>query len=72
MQQNSAHFEEGIVLVYLLPSRDLKLISYERRSFSLPVHTGYLERKKRFTRAYTESYFVVIFVRQGMLTAVVV
>ncbi|KAF8224385.1 hypothetical protein L208DRAFT_1444669 [Tricholoma matsutake] len=25
----------------------------------LPVHTGILERKKRFTRAYRESYFVL-------------
>jgi hypothetical protein len=25
----------------------------------IPVHTGHLERKKRFTRAYRESYFVL-------------
>ena len=112
MQQNSAHFEEGIVrsiqsawqtfdewqsrasaasqeifrtlsthLVSLAPDRewiqfaarsdhlldpdtplrDPELISYPLKDDPsvFPVHTGHMERKKRFTRAYTESYFVL-------------
>ncbi|KNZ82007.1 Phosphatidylinositol 4,5-bisphosphate-binding protein SLM1 [Termitomyces sp. J132] len=112
MQQNSAHFEEGIVraiqsawqtydewssrstLAIQDSSRALSLrmsslapdrewISFSARSDHLldpdtplrnpanitypskddpsvlAVHTGYLERKKRFTRAYRESYFVL-------------
>jgi hypothetical protein len=112
MQQNSAHFEEGIVRAIqsawqtfdewqsrmsatvqdtwrLLGSHmasippDHEWISFSARSdhlldpdtplrnpeaISYPskedpslaaVHTGYLERKKRFTRAYRESYFVL-------------
>ncbi len=112
MQQNSAHFEEGIIraiqsawqtfdewqsraslvnqeiyrslAVHLaaLPA-DREWISFAARSDHLldpetplrdpaniqyplkedpsifPVHTGYLERKRRFTRAYQESYFVL-------------
>jgi hypothetical protein len=112
MQQNSAHFEEGIVrsiqsawqtfdewqsrasvasqeifrtlsahLASLAPDRewiqfaarsdhlldpdtplrDPELISYPLKGDPsvFPVHTGHMERKKRFTRAYTESYFVL-------------
>ena len=112
MQQNSAHFEEGIVrsiqsawqtfdewqsrasvasqeifrnlslhLASLAPDRewiqfaarsdhlldpdtplrDPELISYPLKDDPsvFPVHTGHMERKKRFTRAYTESYFVL-------------
>jgi hypothetical protein len=112
MQQNSAHFEEGIVrslqsawqtfdewqsrasistqdtfrglsthIASLAPDREW--ISFSARSDHLlhpdtplrdpqnihypskddpsviPVHTGLLERKKRFTRSYRESYFVL-------------
>ncbi|TFY79713.1 hypothetical protein EWM64_g4297 [Hericium alpestre] len=112
MQQNSAHFEEGIVravqsawqtfdewqsrmsstvqdiwrglgenMASIPP--DYEWISFAARSDHLldpetplrnpdtimypskedpsviAVHTGYLERKKRFTRAYRESYFVL-------------
>ena len=112
MQQNSAHFEEGIVraiqsawqtfdewqsrmsvsvqdtwrslgvhMASIAP--DKEWISFSARSDHLldpdtplrnpatinypskddpsviAVHTGYLERKKRFTRAYRESYFVL-------------
>lgn len=112
MQQNSAHFEEGIVraiqsawqtfeewqsrmstsvqetwlhlgthMASLAPDREW--ISFSARSDHLldpetplrdpenivypskedpsviPVHTGLLERKKRFTRSYRESYFVL-------------
>ncbi|KAG6902087.1 hypothetical protein C0995_004438 [Termitomyces sp. Mi166 len=112
MQQNSAHFEEGIVraiqsawqtydewasrstiaiqdssralslrMSSLAPDREW--ISFSARSDHLldpdtplrnpanitypskddpsvlAVHTGYLERKKRFTRTYRESYFVL-------------
>ena len=112
MQQNSAHFEEGIVRAiqsawstfdewqsrasavsqeifrnlsthlaslapdrewiqfaarsdHLLdpetPMRDPQAISYPLKDDSsvIPVHTGHLERKKRFTRAYNECYFVL-------------
>ncbi|KAG6840281.1 hypothetical protein C0991_007769 [Blastosporella zonata] len=112
MQQNSAHFEEGIVRSlqsawatytewssrssisisstttslaqtmaalapdrewisfaaradHLLdpdtPLRDPAAISYPSKDDPsvLAVHTGYLERKKRFTRAYRENYFVL-------------
>ncbi|KAH9023672.1 hypothetical protein EDB85DRAFT_1990078 [Lactarius pseudohatsudake] len=112
MQQNSAHFEEGIVRAIQsawqtfdewqsrmsasvqdtwrslgahmasIPA-DQEWISFSARSDHLldpetplrnpetiiypskedpsviPVHTGYLERKKRFTRTYRESYFVL-------------
>ncbi|KAI0050471.1 hypothetical protein FA95DRAFT_1555591 [Auriscalpium vulgare] len=112
MQQNSAHFEEGIVRAIQsawqtfdewqsrmsaavqdtwrtlgehmasIPA-DHEWISFSARSDHLldpetplrnpetimypskedpsviPVHTGYLERKKRFTRSYRESYFVL-------------
>ncbi|KAI0293506.1 hypothetical protein B0F90DRAFT_1913423 [Multifurca ochricompacta] len=112
MQQNSAHFEEGIVRAIqsawqtfdewqsrmsasvqdtwrflgsqmaALPP-DYEWISFSARSDHLldpetplrnpetinypskedpsviAVHSGYLERKKRFTRAYRESYFVL-------------
>jgi hypothetical protein len=112
MQQNSAHFEEGIVravqsawqtfdewqsrasstvqdtwrglgrsMAALTPDREW--ISFSARSDHLldpetplrnpelimypskedpsvvPVHTGLMERKKRFTRSYRESYFVL-------------
>lgn len=112
MQQNSAHFEEGIVrsiqsawqtfdewqsrmssqvqdtwrnmslaMVALAPDREW--ISFAARSDHLldpdtplrnpetieypskedpsviPVHTGLLERKKRFTRSYRESFYVL-------------
>lgn len=112
MQQNSAHFEEGIVralqsawqtfdewqsrmsasvqdtwralgthMAALAPDREW--ISFSARSDHLldpdtplrnpatvlypskddpsviPLHTGHLERKKRFTRSYRESYFVL-------------
>ncbi|KAL0945209.1 hypothetical protein HGRIS_000721 [Hohenbuehelia grisea] len=112
MQQNSAHFEEGIVraiqsawqtfdewqsrmsstvqdtwkhlsvhMASLAPDREW--ISFSARSDHLldpetplrnpenilypskedpsvvPVHTGMLERKKRFTRTYRESYYVL-------------
>ncbi|KAI0321733.1 hypothetical protein OF83DRAFT_1161615 [Amylostereum chailletii] len=112
MQQNSAHFEEGIVRAiqsawqtfdewqsrmstsvqdtwralgthmaslqpdhewiafsarsdHLLdpetPLRNPETIMYPSKEDPavLPVHTGYLERKKRFTRTYRESYFVL-------------
>ena len=112
MQQNSAHFEEGIVrsiqsawqtfdewqsrasaasqeifrnlsthLASLAPDRewiqfaarsdhlldpdtplrDPELISYPLKDDPavVPVHSGLMERKKRFTRAYTENYFVL-------------
>ena len=112
MQQNSAHFEEGIVrsiqsawqtfdewqsrasaasqdifrslsthLASLAPNRewiqfsarsdhllepdtplrDPELISYPLKNDPsvFPVHTGHMERKKRFTRAYAECYFVL-------------
>ncbi|KAF8808760.1 hypothetical protein BYT27DRAFT_7095978 [Phlegmacium glaucopus] len=112
MQQNSAHFEEGIVrsiqsawqtfdewqsrasaasqeifrslsthLASLAPDRewiqfaarsdhlldpdtplrDPELISYPLKDDPsvFPVHTGHMERKKRFTRAYAECYFVL-------------
>ena len=112
MQQNSAHFEEGIVRAlqsawqtfeewqsraslsiqdsfgglsshfaslapdnewisfaartdHLLdpdtPLRDPQNISYPSKTDPsvAPVHTGHLERKKRFTRRYRESYFVL-------------
>ena len=112
MQQNSAHFEEGIVrsiqsawqtfdewqsraasasqevlrslnthMLSLAPDREW--IQFAARSDHLldpdtplrdpsaikyplkddpvvvPVHVGHLERKKRFTRTYTESYFAL-------------
>ncbi|OJA08327.1 hypothetical protein AZE42_07208 [Rhizopogon vesiculosus] len=112
MQQNSAHFEEGIVraiqsawqtydewrsrmtnsvqdtwhtmgqnMVSLTPDREW--IAFSARSDHLldpetplrnpetilypskedaaviPVHTGHLERKKRFTRTYREAYYVL-------------
>lgn len=112
MQQNSAHFEEGIVrsiqsawqtfdewqsrmsgsvqdtwrglgqgMASLAPDREW--ISFSARSDHLldpetplrnpeyilypskedpsvvPVHTGMMERKKRYTRSYRESYFVL-------------
>jgi hypothetical protein len=112
MQQNSAHFEEGIVRAiqsawqtfdewqsrmsaavqdtwrvlgahmasippdhewisfsarsdHLLdpdtPLRNPETISYPSKDDPsvVAVHTGYLERKKRFTRTYRESYFVL-------------
>ncbi|KAH8979560.1 hypothetical protein EDB92DRAFT_1903971 [Lactarius akahatsu] len=112
MQQNSAHFEEGIVRAiqsawqtfdewqsrmsasvqdtwrslgahmasipadqewisfsarsdHLLdpetPLRNPETINYPSKEDPsvIPVHTGYLERKKRFTRTYRESYFVL-------------
>ncbi|KAI0058782.1 hypothetical protein BV25DRAFT_1810259 [Artomyces pyxidatus] len=112
MQQNSAHFEEGIVRAiqsawqtfdewqsrmsdsvqetwrtlgahmasipadhewisfsarsdHLLdpetPLRNPETINYPAKEDPsvIAVHTGYLERKKRFTRAYRESYFVL-------------
>ena len=112
MQQNSAHFEEGIVRAiqsawqtfdewqsrmsdsvqdtwrllgahmasiapdhewisfsarsdHLLdpdtPLRNLETINYPSKEDPsvIAVHTGYLERKKRFTRTYRESYFVL-------------
>ncbi len=112
MQQNSAHFEEGIVRAiqsawqtfdewqsrmsasvqdtwrvlggqmaelapdrewltfsarsdHLLdpetPLRNPETIMYPSKDDSsvLPVHTGLMERKKRFTRTYRESYFVL-------------
>jgi PH domain len=112
MQQNSAHFEEGIVRAiqsawqtfdewqsrmsasvqdtwrvlgthmasippdhewisfsarsdHLLdpdtPLRNYETINYPSKDDPSvnPVHTGYLERKKRFTRAYRESYFIL-------------
>jgi hypothetical protein len=112
MQQNSAHFEEGIVRAiqsawqtfdewkarasvpsqeifsslsahlaalspdhewiqfaaradHLLhpetPLRDPELINYPLKGDPsvIPAHTGYLERKKRLTRTYTEGYFVL-------------
>ncbi|KZV77407.1 hypothetical protein PENSPDRAFT_597339 [Peniophora sp. CONT] len=112
MQQNSAHFEEGIVRAvqsawqtfdewqsrmstavqetwtalgghmaslqpdqewiafsarsdHLLdpetPLRNPEHINYPSKEDPavLPVHTGYIERKKRFTRSYRESYYVL-------------
>lgn len=112
MQQNSAHFEEGIVRAiqsawqtfdewqsrmsssvqdtwrslgahmasippdqewisfsarsdHLLdpetPLRNPETINYPSKEDPsvIAVHTGYLERKKRFTRTYRESYFVL-------------
>ena len=112
MQQNSAHFEEGIVRAiqsawqtfdewqsrmsasvqdtwrslgvhmasipadhewisfsarsdHLLdpdtPLRNPEAITYPSKEDPsvIAVHSGYLERKKRFTRAYRESYFVL-------------
>ena len=112
MQQNSAHFEEGIVRAiqsawqtfdewqsrmsasvqdtwrslgghmasippdhewisfsarsdHLLdpetPLRNPEAINYPSKEDPsvIAVHTGYLERKKRFTRTYRESYFVL-------------
>ncbi|TFK35219.1 hypothetical protein BDQ12DRAFT_688422 [Crucibulum laeve] len=112
MQQNSAHFEEGIVRAiqsawqtydewqaraasssqdtmrglatmmaglepdrewitfaarsdHLLdpdtPLRDPEAINYPLKDDPsvIPVHMGHLERKKRFTRTYKESYFVL-------------
>jgi hypothetical protein len=112
MQQNSAHFEEGIVCAiqsawqtfdewqsrmsasvqdtwrvlgshmasipadhewisfsarsdHLLdpdtPLRNPEAINYPTKEDPsvIAVHTGYLERKKRFTRTYRESYFVL-------------
>jgi len=112
MQQNSAHFEEGIVRAiqsawqtfdewqsrmsasvqetwrvlgthmasihpdhewisfsarsdHLLdpdtPLRNPETVNYPSKNDPAvnPVHTGYLERKKRFTRTYRESYFVL-------------
>ncbi|VDB92044.1 unnamed protein product [Peniophora sp. CBMAI 1063] len=112
MQQNSAHFEEGIVRAiqsawqtfdewqsrmstavqetwqtlgghmaslqpdqewiafsarsdHLLdpetPLRNPEHINYPSKEDPavLPVHTGYIERKKRFTRTYRESYYVL-------------
>lgn len=112
MQQNSAHFEEGIVRAiqsawqtfdewqsrmsasvqdtwrvlgshmasipadhewisfsarsdHLLdpdtPLRNPEAINYPTKEDPsvIAVHTGYLERKKRFTRTYRESYFVL-------------
>jgi len=112
MQQNSAHFEEGIVksiqsawstfdewqirasvasqeifrslsahLASLSPNRewiqfaarsdhlldpetplrDPELINYPHKEDTsvVAVHTGHLERKKRFTRAYSEGYYVL-------------
>jgi len=43
------------------PLRNPETISYPSKEDPsvLPVHTGLLERKKRFTRAYKESYFVL-------------
>ncbi|KAF8185461.1 hypothetical protein BJ912DRAFT_852759 [Pholiota molesta] len=112
MQQNSAHFEEGIVKAiqsawatfdewqarsatstqavfrtlaahmasiqpdrewiqfaarsdHLLdpdtPLRDSDVINYPLKDDAsvMPVHRGHLERKKRFTRSWTEGYFVL-------------
>ncbi|KIM35971.1 hypothetical protein M413DRAFT_449438 [Hebeloma cylindrosporum] len=112
MQQNSAHFEEGIVRSiqsawatfdewktrasvasqeifaslsahlaalpadrewiqfaarsdHLLhpetPLRDPQLINYPLKNDPsvIPAHTGHLERKKRYTRNYTEGYYVL-------------
>ncbi|KZT27246.1 hypothetical protein NEOLEDRAFT_1161788 [Neolentinus lepideus HHB14362 ss-1] len=112
MQQNSAHFEEGIVRAlqsawqtfdewqnrmsasvqeswrslsvqfaslppdrewitfsarsdHLLdpetPLRNPETISYPSKEDPcvVPVHSGYLERKKRYTRSYKESYYVL-------------
>ncbi|KAI5995838.1 hypothetical protein F5J12DRAFT_855427 [Pisolithus orientalis] len=101
MQQNSAHFEEGIVRAiqsawatfaewrdrsytivsdcmgnrewiafaaredHLLdpetPLRNPSTITYPGREdpAASPVHAGYLERKKRFTRTYRESFYVL-------------
>ncbi|KAG6816612.1 hypothetical protein H0H87_004618 [Tephrocybe sp. NHM501043] len=43
------------------PLRDPTMINYPSKDDPSvhAVHTGYLERKKRFTRAYRESYFVL-------------
>ncbi|KAH9023669.1 hypothetical protein EDB85DRAFT_2150997 [Lactarius pseudohatsudake] len=43
------------------PLRNLETINYPSKENPsvIPVHTGYLERKKRFTRTYRESYFVL-------------
>jgi hypothetical protein len=43
------------------PLRNPEHIHYPSKDdpAELPVHTGNLERKKRFTRAYKESYFVL-------------
>jgi hypothetical protein len=43
------------------PLRNPEAIKYPSKNDPsvIGVHTGYLERKKRFTRAYRESYFVL-------------
>jgi hypothetical protein len=43
------------------PLRDPEAIRYPCKEDPsvIPVHTGHLERKKRYTRAYRESYFVL-------------
>ncbi|CAA7265623.1 unnamed protein product [Cyclocybe aegerita] len=43
------------------PLRDPEAINYPLKDDSSvsPVHTGHLERKKRFTRAWAEGYFVL-------------
>lgn len=43
------------------PLRNPETINYPSKEDPsvVAVHTGYLERKKRFTRAYRESYFVL-------------
>ena len=43
------------------PLRDPELISYPLKDDSsvFAVHSGHMERKKRYTRAYTESYYVL-------------
>ncbi|KAF8990774.1 hypothetical protein BDQ17DRAFT_342710 [Cyathus striatus] len=43
------------------PLRDPEAILYPLKDDSsvIPVHTGYLERKQRFTRTYKEGYFIL-------------
>jgi hypothetical protein len=43
------------------PLRDPSLITYPLKDDPsvVPVHTGFLERKSRWTRAWTEGYFVL-------------
>ncbi|KAI0077784.1 hypothetical protein K474DRAFT_1684095 [Panus rudis PR-1116 ss-1] len=43
------------------PLRDIENINYPSKEDPsvLPVHTGLLERKKRYTRTYRESYYVL-------------
>ncbi|KAH9482026.1 Cytoskeletal signaling protein slm1 [Psilocybe cubensis] len=43
------------------PLRDMEVLKWPMKDEPCvaPVHTGHLERKKRFTRAYQEAYFVL-------------